>query len=91
MRTPCTWMGLVMLDAVQIGNLAAGARLQAKGEESPARGVLLPEVEEAARVAVLDHKLEAGRVAGVQEGEQRACGGHGEPTIIGRGGDREGG
>jgi len=39
------------------------------------------------RVTVLDQELEAGRVAGVKEGEQRACGRHGEPTIIGRGGD----
>jgi hypothetical protein len=51
--------------------------------------MLAAEVEETACVTVLDQKLEAGRVAGVQEGEQRACGGHGEPTIIGRGGDPE--
>src|SRR5260370_30350182 len=65
----------------QVGQLAAVPWLQAQGKQRPAGGVLAPEVEEAARVAVLDQKLEPGRVAGVEEGEQRACGTHGEPTI----------
>ena len=78
-------------DRHQVGNLAAGSRLEAEREMCAAGGVLAAEVKKAARVAVLDQEFESGRVAGVEEGEQSACGAHGEPTIIGRGGDPEAG